>query len=378
MKKPGLTDDERRARRAAEIARLGYWDADFNNNILYHSDGYLTVHGLPPSTVVTRQEQIYDLVHPDDLKEIANHFSEVDQTIADYDLAYRIIRPNGEIAYIKEIGEVVYDEDGTPVGHTGTSQDVTEASVNQLRLEKALRDAEETLRARETFLANMSHELRTPLNAINGYAEMLAYRDQLSFDDEKARSYVTAILQSSNHLNAIIGDILRQVELGHHSLSPEVEEVDIAAFLEEITNISGLTIDKYRDRVSINMESDNQTAVFDRRLIGQVLINTISNAVKYAGTEKGLEIGFRADDDHFRFYVQDQGPGMRPDEVSQATTAFFRGANAKRAAIPGMGLGLALSKDIMSLHGGNITVKSETGQGVRVDLVVHKLAAPKL
>lgn len=373
MKHRGLTDDERRARRAAEIAKLGYWDADFKNNILYHSDEYLTVHGLPLDTVVTRQEQIYDLVHPEDVEVVATYFSTVDREYSDYKLDYRIVKPDGKIAYIREIGEAVLDEDGSPVGHTGTSQDITEACVNQQRLEDALREAEETLRVRETFLTNMSHELRTPLNAIKGYAEMMTGRDQLSIDNEKASSYVTAILQASNHLNAIIGDILLQVELGQRSMSPDIEEVNVAAFLDEIANISGLAIDEYHDRVKLVVETNDVTERFDKRLMGQVLINTISNAVKYAGTEHGLEIGYRSEDGCFLFYVQDQGLGLPPDEVAQATTAFFRGSNAKRSAIPGMGLGLALSNQIMKLLGGSITLESESGSGVRVDMVVPRL-----
>jgi len=166
-REPGsFRDDEARAARAAEIARLGYWDADFDNNILYYSEHYLTVHGCPPDTVITRQEQTLDLIHPDDVERIRAQFARVDREQCSYAAHYRIITPGGELRHVHEIGEVVRDASGAPIGHTGTTQDITEERRVQVELQAALAQAAEDIRAKDRFLANMSHELRTPLNAI--------------------------------------------------------------------------------------------------------------------------------------------------------------------------------------------------------------------
>lgn len=362
-----LSDDETRARRAAAIAKLGYWDADLENNILHHSSEYVSVHGLPPGTVVTRQEQVLELIHPDDIERVTAEFNMVDRAKMPYSTEYRIIRPdNGEISHIQEIGEIVTDEAGTVIGHTGTSQDVTEQRYNRAKLERALAESEMNLRSRDLFLANMSHELRTPLNAISGYAELLTTLDATRLTAEKANGYVRAILQASQHLTNIISDILLQVELQRDMRPAEHQLVDIAEFVDDAIGISGLRLEPDFGHINIDIQPVDAVARFDTRLVSQALINVLGNAVKYAGLEKGITVGFRPDAAGCYLFVEDHGDGMTKLEIQRAREPFFRGAQAVRKAIPGTGLGLSLTHRIMALHGGRLEITKAEHGGTRV------------
>lgn len=369
MDRQALTDDEARARRAAKIFGLGYWDSDFDNNILYHSPEYARIHGFSADTLITRQSQVNDVVHPDDRERLIARFAEVDSLRCDYTEEYRVQRPDGTIAFIREIGEAVRDETGEPVRHTGISQDVTKERLTQRRLEEALRSAEANLRARDQFLANMSHELRTPLNAISGYAEMLTMRDALNVADDKITEYGALILRSARHLTDVIGDMLAQVELSRQTVAPQSNLVEIRPFLEEMVGIVGLRLGPETDQVDYAVDPPGAVAHFDRRLVGQAMINILGNAVKYAGVEKGITVGYSESEEDARLWVQDKGDGIPGDELGRLGEPFFRGARAIRGAIPGTGLGLALVDSIMSVHGGTMEVCSNVGRGTRIDLV---------
>lgn len=364
-----LTDVETHARRAAAIAKVGYWDADFDENILFHSSGYVTAHGLPADRVISRQEEIFDLIHPEDLKRVQEEFERVDREGIGYEIEYRVIRPSdGKIGYVREIAEPVLDENGVPVGHSGTTQDFTREKEVEIRLKAALQEAEANIHSRDLFLANMSHELRTPLNAIGGYAELLGMLGPEDLPKDKARGYVTAIHRASTHLTDIISDILLQAELQKGNREIDVRQIDAHDLIDDVIGISGLQLDEKFDKLSVDIASDDTRFSGDLRLIRQAMINLLGNAVKYAGLEKGIKIGFRRDDEGACLFVVDHGDGMSKDDADQAAEPFFRGRDALKGAVPGTGLGLSLVHRIMSLHGGRLEIDTATGKGTGVYL----------
>ena len=354
------SSDERRAERAAAIAKLGYWDADLNNNILYHSPEYLTVHGLPLGRQIRRQEEIYELVHPEDVERLAADFEKVDRLACDYQVEYRIVRPNGDITHIREIGEVVRDEANRPVGHTGTSQDVTDQYQIQDQLRRALAQAEANLKAKELFLANMSHELRTPLNAISGYAEALLDKQRFTLDEARERDYLSSIQLSSRHLTTLIEDILMQAEFQMVGGSAVMTEVHVTQFLNEVISISGLSQVETGQNLILDIDPPDARVAIDRRLVRQALINIISNAKKHGDSERGIRISYNQEPSWFRFAVEDWGVGIPRHEISQVLQPFVRGHTARSQARPGTGLGLALANEIMSLHGGRLEIASDS------------------
>jgi two-component system cell cycle sensor histidine kinase PleC len=226
--------------------------------------------------------------------------------------------------------------------------------------------AEAANRAKSEFLANMSHELRTPLNAINGFSEIMAGEMYGPLGDKRYGDYVRDILNSGQHLLALINDILdmSKIEAGKMTLRFDpisLEEVadDAVRLVRNRAETAGL---------SLRIEFPELPEVeADYRAVKQVLLNLLSNAVKF--TPRGGRIVVKADlrDDprgqRVRVTVQDSGIGISPEDLARLAMPFEQIETQHAKTQQGTGLGLALSKSLVEMHGGLLDLKSAPGQG---------------
>jgi GAF domain-containing protein len=228
-------------------------------------------------------------------------------------------------------------------------------------LEAKGRQLEIASKHKSDFLANMSHELRTPLNAIIGFSEVLSERYFGEINDKQAE-YVHDIHESGQHLLALINDILdlSKVEAGRMEL--DMAEFDLAT---AIANTLSLVRERAQRR-SIALRCDIDAAIgaihADERKVKQVLLNLLSNALKFA--PDGGAVGVRAllAGDWIEVAVTDTGLGIAPED-QEAVFEEFRQVGAKDKKIGGIGLGLAISRKFIELHGGRLRVASELGKG---------------
>ena len=230
-------------------------------------------------------------------------------------------------------------------------------------------------RHKSEFLASMSHELRTPLNAIIGFSEVLL--DRLFGDlNAKQEEYLQDVLESGRHLLSLINDILdlSKVEAGRMDL-------DVGRFaLPEILE-NGLTMVRERaggHSIGLSLEVDPAIDVIeaDERKVKQVVFNLLSNAVKF--TPDGGQVGIRAgmDDTGVRITVWDTGIGIAPENQGRIFEEFQQVGGVYTEKREGTGLGLALAKKFVELHGGQIWVESETGQGSRFTFTLPACTVP--
>ncbi|MDE2488627.1 MAG: PAS domain-containing protein [Alphaproteobacteria bacterium] len=233
--------------------------------------------------------------------------------------------------------------------------------------------AEEANRAKSEFLANMSHELRTPLNAINGFSEIMASEMYGPLGDSRYRDYVRDILNSGQHLLALINDILdmSKIEAGKMSLRFDpisLEEVaeDAVRLVRNRADAAGLSL-----RVEI---PDLPEIEADYRAVKQVLLNLLSNAVKF--TPRGGRIVVKAElredplGERVRVTVQDTGIGISAEDLARLATPFEQIEHQQAKTQQGTGLGLALSKAFAELHGGSLELKSAPGQGTAASFLL--------
>ncbi|MGH6966353.1 MAG: PAS domain-containing sensor histidine kinase [Phenylobacterium sp.] len=226
--------------------------------------------------------------------------------------------------------------------------------------------AEGANQAKSEFLANMSHELRTPLNAINGFSEIMIAEMYGPLGDARYRSYAQDILNSGQHLLALISDILdmSKIEAGKMSLRFEpmsLEEVaeDALRLVRNRAEAAGLAL-----RLDFDDLPDVEA---DYRAIKQVLLNLLSNAVKF--TPRGGRVTVRAElrDDavgqRVRISVQDTGIGITPDDLARLARPFEQIESQHAKTQQGTGLGLALTKALVEMHGGLLDLRSAPGQG---------------
>ena len=237
------------------------------------------------------------------------------------------------------------------------------ADVNRMsdELSRLYAELEATSRHKSEFLANMSHELRTPLNAILGFSQVL--RDRMFGDiNEKQEEYLDDILTSGNHLLSLINDVLdlSKVEAGQVKLV-------MAPFSLRETLERGVVVvrEQASDEdlsVAIATDPDADIVDGDERRIQQVVFNLLSNAVKFTPTGGAVDVATARVNGEVKVSVSDTGPGIAPEDHERLFDEFQQ-TDAGMEQREGTGLGLALSKRLVELHGGRIWVESELGHG---------------
>jgi len=251
--------------------------------------------------------------------------------------------------------------DGAKVGRVAFFRDVTAERQAHQQLEQAREAAEAASQAKSLFLANMSHELRTPLNAVIGLADLLLLeRDPLV---DRQREYLTGIASSGRHLLALVNDVLdlAKIEAGKQEL--ELESIPIHDAIEE----GMAAIVPLADTRGVMLEPATIVAVpnvrADRVRLRQVLYNLISNAVKFTDRGGIVRIRARRDGDRVSIAVIDTGVGIAPTDLSRLYRSFEQLTLPSGDRPGGTGLGLALTKRLVEMHGGTIDVESELGVG---------------
>jgi len=239
------------------------------------------------------------------------------------------------------------------------------AAYEALRIAKE--EAEAANRGKSGFLATMSHELRTPLNAIIGFSEMMMHEVLGTLENEQYRAYVTDIHESGTHLLQIINDILdlSKAEAGKLDL---VEDVfDLRDTIQSVRQLISTRITDGGLSESVELPADFPLLRGDERKTKQVLLNLVTNAVKFTPPGGCVAISGRFDPDiGVTLTVADTGIGIAPADLARVLKPFEQVDSALSRAHDGTGLGLPLVKAIMELHGGTLELCSEVGAGTQV------------
>ncbi len=258
---------------------------------------------------------------------------------------------------------MIYNEQNELQGYNGICRDISERLKYEEALMQAKQKAEESDNLKSTFLANMSHEIRTPLNGIIGFATMINNR---SLSEEKREKYARYIVSGSKQLLTLISDIIDISKIEAGQLSVVYSLVDLNKLLNELyatIELERNRLNKADVKLEIEVGEPELKIVTDEIRLKQVLINLLSNALKF--THKGkIEMGYETQgNDIVRFFVRDSGEGI-PENIQKAVFERFRQGNVdKQEKISGTGLGLAISKGIIELLGGEIGVKSKEKEG---------------
>lgn len=262
----------------------------------------------------------------------------------------------------------VLDEDGTVLGTVGAARDISERKAVEAAREAALSEAQHLARQRSEFLAQMSHELRTPLNAIMGFAQILQRDKTLA---ERQTRALKIIDESGHHLLTLIDDILDLARIDAAKVELYPAEVNFAAFMEIVCDTIQVKAEDKSLLFTYRAAPDLPgTLRVDEKRLRQILLNLLSNAVKFtdAGriTLRVMRLAAPAarggNMARMRFEVEDEGIGMTQMQMARLFQPFEQVAEGKRRE-GGAGLGLAISRQLIRLMGGDIQVRSEPGKG---------------
>ncbi len=238
-------------------------------------------------------------------------------------------------------------------------------------METALRVAENANRAKTTFLSNMSHDIRTPMNAIIGFTSLAAAHTD---DPQLLEDYLKKIMTSSNHLLSLINDVLDMSRIESGRISIEEKPNNLPTIMHDLRNILQADVHSKRLKFLIDtVDVVDENVICDKLRLNQILINCMSNAVKF--TQPGGTVGIkivqhptpeRAGWASFDFIISDTGIGMSKDFLEHMFEPFARERTSTVSGIPGTGLGMAITKNIVDMMGGKIAVESEAGVGTEI------------
>jgi two-component system, cell cycle sensor histidine kinase DivJ len=245
-------------------------------------------------------------------------------------------------------------------------RDVSMQKAQQQALIDARAEAERGNAGKSRFLAVMSHELRTPLNAVIGFSEMLINADELRIDDEHRRDYVRLINDSGSHLLAVVNGILdvSRLEMGDFEILPEPFKP--GAVIEGCRELLALKAKDLGVTLHCNALPDLPDIVADQRAVKQILINLVTNALKFTNRGGAVTIDAAVDGPHLVLSVQDTGIGIAPEHFGRLGDPFFQVRGSYARTHDGAGLGLSIVKGLVKLHGGEVDVRSRVGEGTRV------------
>jgi PAS domain S-box-containing protein len=321
-------------------------------------------------------------LHPEDRDRVREAQREAQQSAEPLELEYRFIAADGRVVWLKDSHTVVRDETGKPRYTQGFAIDVTAQKQGEEDREALLAHAQEqnerlrTLdRMKDEFIALVSHELRTPLTSICGYLELLLHDDVFAALPAAQLSWLEVIDRNAERLLRLVEDLLITAQTNDGNLALERGKLDIATIIAQAVQAS--TPVAMARGIALNCSTEPlPVADGDRLRIGQVIDNLVSNALKFTPMGGTIDVRAYPYGSAVRIEVADTGMGIAESEQAQLFDRFFRTARAQEQAIPGVGLGLSISKAIVEAHDGRLSVRSVEGAGTTFFVDLPAVAEP--
>jgi PAS domain S-box-containing protein len=362
-----ILESEEKFRQLAENISDIFWLRE-GKRFLYTNPSFERVFGLNHETINHHPEAIIRIIHPDD-KSTFRVFADTDTLISEGLITeqFRIVKPDGSIHWIWSRVFPVFDKTGELYRVAGIASDITE----QKELENALREAkdkaQESDRLKSSLLANISHEIRTPLNGILGFVNLLIQTDHR---DQNRERYLDIIRKSSDQLLHIIEDLIDISRIEAQQMHLTLGACDINTLIDELHAIYVRELYQLGKRdielIPIySLDMDNGKILTDGLRLRQVFINLMNNAVKY--TDKGhIRFGYEMEgSSSIRFFVEDTGIGIDPAKFNVIFQPFRQVDEGNARKYGGTGLGLPISRGLVSLLNGEIWLESAVGEGAR-------------
>lgn len=356
-----LRESEGRLKEAQELGNIGNWEFDWNSKKIIWSDQVFKLYNRDPKLGPPSEAEEAAYYSPETAKRIQGFTKlamESGESVA-YD--FEVDVPDKGRRFFTAIIQARKNPDGSLEKFHGTVQDITERKKAELEIESLNANLESRVAERtadlESFSYSVSHDFRSPLRAINGFSHVLAESHAGSLDDE-GRRLLSRIGGNVEKMGALIDSLLEFSRLGRHALA--MEDVDMGAIVRSV--FSELVSDADRERVDFSV-GPLPSAVADPKLIRQVWCNLLSNAVKFSSVRDRpvIRVDAAVMDGKTWYRVSDNGVGFDMEYADKLFGVFQR--LHRQDEFSGTGVGLAISRKIVLLHGGDIRAESRLGEG---------------
>ncbi|MBS0472463.1 MAG: PAS domain S-box protein [Proteobacteria bacterium] len=333
-----------------------------DHRILFASEALQRVLGRSIGEIENGQWET--MVHPDDVAGLRSLV--LPRRAGDTMTAcYRVLHGNGHYIWLEVGTRARYATDGTYEGYISVARDVTARKEKELEAKAAQERAEAANQAKSRFLANMSHELRTPLNAIIGFADLMRQGAFGPLGNPRYADYATLVYDSGQLLLDLITDMLDMAKIEAGKLDLNMERVNLTETVADVVRMMQNRAEA--GRLVLTVEAAPMPSLLaDRRAVKQVLLNLISNAIKFTPPGGEITVTTRASEGFAYITVSDSGFGIPASEISRLGKPFEQVCADPMLAKAGTGLGLALVKALAEKHGGTLSIASEEGIGTEV------------
>jgi PAS domain S-box-containing protein len=358
---------DERAALAARGAGIGTWEIDRRTGRTHWDAQMWRLRGLPPRPTPPSTAEILDFVHPGEREAMRVRMAQASESDEIVEYQFRLRLPDGSVRWLASRSATVRDAQGKAERRIGVNWDVTDS--RQAEAERREREAaEQANQAKSRFLARMSHELRTPLNAVLGFTQLLRAREA----DTTARDWLGHVESAGQHLLSLINDVLDLASLDTGDLRVDLSAVDLGVLVAETLPL--LEPLRSAQDITIDVQLPAMRLWTDPVRLRQILLNLLSNALKYNRPRGRVVIEARAESGRAVLAVTDTGRGMSEAQLRDLYQPFNR-LGIEREGIDGTGIGLTIVKALVGRLGGTIQASSRLEAGTRFE--VHlPLAGP--
>ncbi len=357
---------------AQEVAHVGSWEWDIAADRVWWSDEMYRIYGVDRGAPIG-YEAFLNRLPAGDRSEVD---ARVRQAMADglsFEFEHRVVRDDGQTRTLYGAGRVIFDAESRPIRMVGIGHDITERKEAeearaQLILEQAKRqEAEESSQAKDQFLAILSHELRTPLNAALGWAHMLR---ELPRDAANTQRAVDTIYRNLLAQSRLVSDIVDVSRISKGALTIESAPVDLAVIINTAMDMVREPARVRRITLESNVHDDAVKLMGDAKRLEQVFWNLLSNGVRFGREGGQVSVNAELNDGCVRVTVEDDGPGIDPAFLPFVFEPFRQADASPRRAHDGLGLGLAIARHLVELHGGSMTAANRARGGAQLTVVL--------
>lgn len=339
-----IQDSEERLNMALEYTNTGSWDLNLQTFEIICTPRLAEIFGYQPGEKISHADMLKQ-IHPDDRKPIVNRaFSKAIKSGV-YFYEARLVRPDKKLRWIRTQGRVIYDADKIPVRMLGTTMDVTEEKNEQQR--------------KDEFMGIVTHELKTPLTSLKAFAQVLHER-ALNSGDNISAGFLSKMVTQVNKLNMLVQDLLDVTRIEGGKMKFNDENFNFNELIYETVEQMRMTTDK---KIIVQDKEWNGDIIGDKDRTGQVLINLLTNAIKYSPEADRVIVSVSSKDNFVVCSVTDFGIGIAKENLPFIFDRYYREMETNVNTFPGLGLGLYISSEIIKRQGGYIWVDSQKGAG---------------
>ena len=356
-----IEESESRYRFLANAIPVQVWTATPDGALDYVSDRAAAYFGRAPSEVVG--DQWLSVLHPDDVERTLGRWRESLSTGNPYEVEFRLLEAASQ-EYRWHLARATAERDaaGQIVRWVGTNTDIEDRKRAEAELQRLTAEAMEANKAKSAFLASMSHELRTPLNAIGGYAQLLEMGVRGPIN-EAQRTDLLKIQRSKNHLDALVSDVLSFAKLSAGKVEFRVTDVSVPAVVNAVIEMITPQVGTKQLRLETGDIPAGLMIKADEDKLRQILVNLLGNAVKFTSQGGTIAVSASPRSDETIVQVRDTGMGIAAEDLERIFEPFVQATSGQAAGGHGVGLGLAISRQLARAMGGDLWASSEPGRG---------------